>query len=194
MAIGVIAILVFAFILIGYVLFISTPDIKAEIGAVPVSAAAAESFSDKYTNFETEIEEAVDNKVKKEVTVTFTAEEVNSKIVELTAEGKFPFKEMLISFRPDACWLYFETDALVSNAKIGMIVKPYIENGNVKVEMLDFHVGKLPLPKSIDQSASEFVNVIVNMESPANNLPVIFTSVVTGDQTFTITGMTRSSD
>jgi hypothetical protein len=194
MAIGVIAIIIFALFFVGYILFISTPDIKADIGEIPVTADAAASYADKYTAFETDVEEASIDRVKKEVTITLTEEEVNSKIIELMAEGKFPFKEMLISFKPDQCWLYFVTDTPAANARIGMILRPHIQNAGIKVELLDFRVGKLPLPKSIDETASDIVNVLVNMENPANNMPLQLTSIAIGDKTFTIEGMTVPGD
>lgn len=194
MAIGVIAILIFIFVLIGYILFSSTPDIKDDIGDPIVSAAAAESYAAKYEAFETDIENSAIDKVKKEVTVTFTNEEVNSKIVELMAEGNFPFKEMRISLRQGECWLYFVTDTFGANAKIGMVLSPQIQNGDVRVDMQDFHIGKLPLPKSFDEDIANIVNVLVNMENPANDLPMQLTSVAVGDDSFTITGMTQPAE
>jgi uncharacterized protein YpmS len=194
MAIGVIAIIIFALFLVGYILFQGTPEIKAEIGDIPVSAAAAQSYTDKYTAFETDVQDASAERVKKEVTITLTEEEVNSKIVELTAEGKFPFQDTLVSFKENECWIYLITDTPAANAKIGMILSPHIQNGGIKVDLLDFHIGKLPLPKSINETASDVINVLVNMENPANKMPVDLTSISIGDKTFTLKGMTRPAE
>ena len=194
MAIGVIAILVFIFVMVGYGLFTSTPDMKEQIGEPVVSADAAASYAEKYTAFVTDIEDSAIEGVKKEVTVTFTNEEVSSKIIELMAEGTFPFEDMRIALRQGECWLYFVTDTFGAKAKIGMILRPSIQNGDVRVEMVDFHLGKLPLPKSFDEDIENVVNVLVNMENPANDLPLELTSVAVGDGTFTLKGMTQPSE
>jgi hypothetical protein len=194
MAIGVIAIIVFIFVMVGYGLFTSTPDMKDQIGEPVVSADAAASYEEKYSTFVNDIEDSAIEGVKKEVSVTFTSEEVSSKIVELMAEGTFPFKEMRIGFRQGECWLYFVTDTFGANAKIGMILRPSIQNGDVRVEMVDFNIGKLPLPKSFDKDIESFVNVLVNMENPANDMPLVLTSVSVGDGTFTLKGMTQPAE
>jgi uncharacterized protein YpmS len=194
MAIGVIAIIILAFLVAGYILFQSIPDIKAQIGEIPVSATAAQSYSEKYAAFEADIETSVAEQVKKEVALTLTDEEVNSKIVELMAEGKFPFEEMLISFRGDVCWIYFVSKTQGVNAKIGMVLRPQIQNGAIRMEVLEFHAGKLPLPQSIEVTAGDIINVLVNMENPANELPVDLTSINVGDKTITIKAMTKPVD
>jgi uncharacterized protein YpmS len=194
MAIGVIAIVVFIFVMVGYGLYSSTPDMKDQIGEPVVSADAAESYAAKFSTFVNDIEDSAIEGVKKEVSVTFTIEEVSSKIVELMAEGTFPFKDMRIGLRQGECWLYFVTDTFGANAKIGMILRPSIQNGDIHIEMVDFHIGKLPLPKSFDEDIGGFVNVLVNMENPANDLPLELTSIAVGDGTFTLKGMTQPAE
>jgi hypothetical protein len=194
MAIGVIAILVFIFVMVGYGLFSSTPDMKAEIGEPVVSADAAASYAEKYKVFVNDVEDSAIEGVKKEVTVTFTNEEVSSKIVELVAEGTFPFKDMRIGLKQGECWLYFVTDTFGANAKIGMILRPSVQSGDIHTEMVDFHIGKLPLPKSFDEDIAGFINVLVNMENPANDLPLELTSIAIDDGSFTLKGMTQPAE
>lgn len=194
MAVGVIAILIFIALVVLYCLFVLTPDIKSEIGFVPVSADAAKSFSVKYSDFEAEAKNAAAEKVKKEIQLVLTNEEVNSKIIEMMAEGTFPFREMLVNFREDACWMYLVTNNPGANAKVGMVLIPRIQNGGIRADVVDFHLGKLPLPKSIKNNTADFISIIINMENPIKNLPVDMTSLEVVNGQLTIKAMTRPSE
>jgi len=56
------------------------------------------SFDQKIDVFKQKIESSIAAKEKNEVTLTVTAEEINSKTIELLAQGDLPLKEALINF------------------------------------------------------------------------------------------------
>ena len=106
MIIGAIAIIIFLFLVMGYFLFSLSPAIKSEMRISPVTYDAVQSFDNKVDSFKTEIEDAVAIENRKEVLMEITEEEMNSKIVELLAEGELPCRDLLVNFEDDYCWIY----------------------------------------------------------------------------------------
>jgi len=192
--IGILAVLFLIFVLTGYLLYSFEPDIKSQISTAQVSADAAKSFNTKVTDFRTSILEASANKQKTEVSVSLTEREINSKIIEMIAEEKLPFRDLLISFNEDLVWIYFEADYEGINPRIGIIGKTEMVKNDLKMNVLKFELGKLPLPKSIDDKVTDVLNIFIKMQNPINELPAELKSVDIKNSTMTIKVVTKPAD
>ncbi len=191
MVIGVIGIIIIAAILMGVVLFSLDPPIKSQLTPTQVSADAVKSFDQKIAALKQKVEAAATAKEKKEVTLTITADEINSKVVELLAQGELPFKEMLINFDEDLCKVYAVYNSPGINAKTGLLAQLMVNKGNIKIVVVDFQLGKLPLPKSIVKSAGSILDRMLGMQGIADDLSIDVTSITVGDERLVIKGMTR---
>ena len=191
MAIGVIGILVFIGLVTGYFLYSLTPAIEDHMSLVPVTYDSVKSFDQKIDTFKEDIEASVAAGEKRKTTLTISEEEINSKMIELLAEEKLPLKEILINFKEDFCWVYAVLDNPGVDAKIGIIAQIEIVNDDIKVTVADFHLGKLPLPKSADDRVGNLLGIMAKMQGPTEDLPLELTGIEIGDGKFIIEGMTK---
>jgi hypothetical protein len=189
--IGVIGIIVLMAAFTGFILFSLDPPIKTQLSSVPVSADALKSFDQKIAAFKQKIEAGIAAKEKREVVLTITSEEVNSKIVELVAQGDLPLKETLVNFDSDLCKVYTVFNNPGISAKIGIVAQLMVNKGNIKVNTVDFQVGRLPLQQSFIKSVGSILDVLVKMEGPTEDLQIDFTGITVSDGRLTIRGMTR---
>ena len=192
MVIGVIGIIIIAAILMGFILFSLEPPIKAQLTPTAVSADAVKSFDQKITAFKQKIEAASAAKEKKEVSVTITSEELNSKVVELLAQGELPLKEMKVNFDDDSCKVYAVLNNTGMNAKTGLVAKLLVSKGNLKIVVVDFQLGKLPLPKSMVQGVGNILDIMFRMEGMTEDLNIDITGITVSDERLIIKGITRS--
>jgi hypothetical protein len=191
--IGVIGIIVLMAAFTGFVLFSLDPPIKAQLSPVPVSADALKSFDQKIVVFKQKIEAGIAAKEKREVVLTITAEEINSKIVELVAQGDLPLKETLINFDNDLCKVYTVFNNPGVSAKIGLVAQLMVNKGNIKIVTVDFQVGRLPLQQSLIKSVGSILDVLVRMEGSADELQIDITGISVSDGRLTIRAMTRTT-
>ncbi len=190
--IGVIGIIVLMAIFTGYILFSLDPPIKTQLTPVQVSADAVKSFDQKVTVFKQKIADAITAKEKREVSLTITTEEVNSKIIELLAQGELPLKETLINFDNDLCKVYTVFNNPGASAKIGLVAQIMVNKGNIKIVAVDFQVGRLPLQQSFIKSVGNILDVLVKMEGSLDQLQIDFTGITVSDGRVTIRGTTRA--
>jgi len=194
-AIGVIGLIVFMLILAGCLLYSLTPSLKDHMDTeVAVSAEDVESFDQKLETFEEGVEAAAEAKEAQKMSLLFTEEEVNSKIIELLAEGKLPMKELIINFNDDLCWVYCVLNNPGISTKIGIIAKVEAIDGEIKVRVIDFHLGRLPLPKSADNWLESLLEVLVAMQNPIEDLPAKLTAIQVQDGSFSFEVTTRSTE
>jgi hypothetical protein len=191
MIIGAIAIIFVLFLMMGYFLFSLSPAIKSEMRVSPVTYDAVQSFDNKVDTFKTEIKEAVEVNNEKEVTLEITEEEINSKIVELLAEGELPCRDLLVNFEDDYCWTFAIMNNRGVDAKIGLITQFEVEEGNVNVVVEDFSLGKLPLAKSVDERVSSLLDIVWMSQSPFEELPFEITYISIDKGSITIDGVTE---
>ncbi len=181
--IGILAVLLLIFLLVGYLLFSLTPDLKSQISTSQVSADAAKSFNTKVANFRSSILEAGATKQKLDVSITLTEQEINSKLIEMSAEGKLPVKDMVVSLGDNLIMTYFVLDYQGINARIGLVARPEMSKSDLKLNVTKFELGKLPLSASMNSRAADVCNILIKMQNPLNDLPVELKSVqVTGKQ------------
>jgi len=190
MAIGVIGILVAGVLLIGYYLYSLSLPIQAEMVQILPSSDAAQSFDQKISSAKAEIDAAVNAGQKKEVTITITDKEMNSKLIELRATGELPVREALINFGNGKFLAYAVIDTPGINAKTATIGQVEIVNGSPRIVIEDFNLGKLPLPESADRRAEQLLNLMVRLQ--LSDVPLEITNIQIEDHQFTVTGTTKT--
>jgi uncharacterized protein YpmS len=193
MVIGVIGIIVIFALLMGLILFSLDPPIKSQLTPAQVSADAVESFDQQIDAMKQKIEAAATANEKKEVTLTISEDEINSKVIELLAHGELPLKEMLINFDEDLCKVYAVYNKPAINAKMGLVAQLMVSKGNIKIVVVDFQLGKLPLPRSVVESVGSVLDVMLRMEGIADDLSIDITSITVEDEFLVIKGLTRPS-
>ncbi len=177
MVFGAIFIVLLIFMIIGYSLFSFAPDIKSQMTISKGTAEGLASYETKVSAFSKEVQAASTANQTKNVTLILTADEINSKISEMLAEEKLPFKELAVNLGDRVCSVYFMADTPVSVAKIGMVLSPAVVKNDIQVTVSKFQLGKLPVPKSFDTYAGYLANNFLNTENPFNDLPVDLKSV-----------------
>jgi hypothetical protein len=192
MVIGGIGILFGIAIVMGVLLYSLTPPIKSQMSEVLVSADAVENFDEKVDTFEKDVKTAVEAHEEKEFVLSVSEEELNSKIVALLAEGELPMKELAINFVEDYAWIYMTTNNPGIDAKMGMIAQMNIFEGDIEVTVVEFKLGRLPLPHSIDEWASNIITIVVNMQNPSHDLRLELTDATIEDGEITFQGVTEA--
>ena len=190
--VGIIGILVIIALVMGYYLFCLTPGIQAKITPVAVTAEAAQSFDQKLEAFQTQIDDAVSAGQEIEVSLTVTEKEVNSKFIEVLAEGELPLEQMLINFRDGHFLAYAVVDIPGVAAKTGTIGKIQVSNGDPNVVIEDFDLGKLPLPQAATSATEDLLNIMVRLNLA--DLPLKITAVEISNGRLIVTGLTKTAD
>lgn len=192
MVIGVIGVMVIVALVIGYYLYSLSPPIQAKVIPVAVSADASQSFDQKLDALKGQIKAAVDAGEKKQVSLVITEKEINSKLVQMLAEGELPsLKRILINFGDGYFLTYAVVDTPGIDAKTGLIGRIEITNGNPKVAIDEFDLGKLPLPKSVNRRVEQLLNIMVNLQLPDVSLDI--TGVEIKNHQLTVTGTTKTA-
>jgi len=192
MAIGVIGVMVIVALVIGYYLYSLSPPIQAKVIPVAVSADASQSFDQKLDALKGQIKAAVDAGEKKQVSLVITEKEINSKLVQMLAEGELPsLKRVLINFGDGYFLTYAVVDTPGINAKTGSMGRVEIIEGKPKVVIDEFNLGKLPLPKSINRRVEQLMNIIVSLQLPDVSLDI--TGVEIKNHQLTVTGTTKTA-
>jgi hypothetical protein len=193
MVIGVIGVMVIFTLLIGYYLYSLSPRIQESLIPVAVSADAAQSFDQKLDTLKSQIKAAVDAGESKQVSLVITENEINSKFVQMLAEGELPaLKRILINFDDGYFLIYAVVDAPGIDAKTGSMGRVEIIEGEPRVVLDEFNLGKLPLPKSVNKRVEQLLNIIVRLQVPEMSLDI--TGVEIKNHEFTITGTTKTTE
>jgi uncharacterized protein YpmS len=192
MVIGAIGILFGIAIVMGVLLYSLSPPIKSQIAEVPVSADAVENFDEQYNTFQKEVKTAVENKEEKQFQLSISEEELNSKIVALLAEGKLPMKELSVNLIEDYAWIYMTTNNPSIDAKMGIIAQLNVFEGDIEVTVVEFQLGRLPLPHSIDEWASSIITIIVKMQDPSKDMKLELTDIMIEDGDIIFQGKTEA--
>lgn len=191
MVLGVIAIIVILAVVMGIVLYSMAPPLKNDLVPVPVSAEALKSFDQKVDTFIKQAEAAAEAKEQKQLTLTITDEEINSKIVEQLAQGELPVKQLMINFNEDICKVYAVLNNPGIKAKIGLVTQLTIQNKDIKLVVADLQVGRLPLTKPMVKQLGSIADILFKMEGLTSDLPVDITSISIEDELLTLKGVTR---
>ena len=192
MAVGVLGILVIFALITGFYLYSLSPSILGRAVPVAVTADAAQSFDQKLESIDSQIEAAVEAREKREVNLTVTEEEVNSKLVQMLAEGQLPLKRVLVNFGDGYFLAYAVFDAPVIDAKTGTIGRVDIVDGKPKVIIDEFNLGKLPVPDAAKIRVEQLANLVVSSETAG--IPIDINSVEIANHELIINGTTRTGE
>jgi len=159
---------------------------------VPIlpSPEAAQSFDQKVSSADDEIKAAVSAGQKKEVTITITDKEVNSKIIQLRAKGELPVKEASINFGDGNFLAYAMAETPGINAKMGVIGRVEIVDGSLKIVVDEFNLGKLPLPQTVKTRVEQLLNIMLSLRLA--DVPLEITSVQFTNHQLTVIGTTET--
>ena len=190
MAIGIIGILAIFALVIGYYLYSLSPPIQSKMVPILPSPEAAQSFDQKVSSADDEIEAAVSAGQKKEVTLTITDKEVNSKIIQFRAKGELPVKEASVNFGDGNFLAYAMVDTPGINAKMGVIGRVEIVDGSPKIVVDEFNLGKLPVPKTMQTRVEQLLNIMLSLRLA--DIPLEITSVQFTNHQLTAIGTTET--
>ena len=192
MVIGIIGVMVIVALVIGYYLYSLSPRIQARLIPVAVSADAVQSFNQKLDELEGQIKAAVGAGENREVSLIITENEINSKLVQMLAEGELPLlKRILINFGDGYFLTYAVVDTPGIDAKTGLMGRVEIVEGEPEIVIDEFNLGKLPLSKSVDKRVEQLVNIIVTLQLPEVSLDI--TSAEIKNHQLTVTGITKTA-
>lgn len=190
--VGIIGILVIIALVMGYYLYSLRPWIQAKMTPVAVSAEAAQSLDQKFEVLETEIDEAIAAGEERETSLVITEKEVNSKLVEVLAEGDLPFDQILVNFREGRFLIYTVADVPGVAARMGAIGRMQVVNGDPEIVIEDFDLGKLPLPQAVNGGIGELLDVMVRLKLA--DLPLDITDVEISNRELTVSGLIKIAD
>jgi len=192
MVIGIIGVLFILTFVMGYYLFSLSPWIKSKMIPVAVTAEAAQSLDQKLEAVETEIDEAVTVGEERKISFVMTEKELNSKLVEVLAEGELPLNEVLVNFREGYFLAYAVMDVPGVAAKTGAIGQMQVVNGDAKVVIEDFDLGKLPLPQAVNSGVEELLDIMLRLKLA--DLPLEITDIEISNRELTATGLIKTAD
>ncbi len=193
MAIGVLGIVIVIAAITSVFLYTLTPSIKNDIAVMPVTYDAVQNYDQKIATFKQQVRDATVAREEKRITIVVTEEEVNSKLVEMLAEGALPAKEVLINFEDDFCVVYASLINPGIDAKVAGVAQMEVNDGDLRIHLTEFQLGKLPTPKSLDSGVNELVNVVAKLQEPFKELPVEMSDVEIDDGKFTLEVVTTTA-
>lgn len=189
---GIIGILVIIALVMSYYLYSLSPWIRAKMTPVAVSAEAAQSLDQKFEALETEIDEAIAAGEERETALVITEKEVNSKLVEVLAEGDLPFDQILVNFREGRFLIYAVADVPGVAARTGAIGRIQVVNGDLEIVIEDFDLGKLPLPQAVNGGVEKLLDIMVKLKLA--DVPLEITDVEISDRKLTASWLIKSAD
>lgn len=175
--------------IVGYYLYSLSPRIQERIAPIAVGADEAQSFDKKFDSLQEQIKEAVGKGQKEEVSLVITEKEVNSKLVQMLAEGELPLKKILINFGDGYFLTYVEFASPIGDAKTAAMGRFEIVDGKPKVVLSEFDLGRVPLPKSTKGRVEQVLDILVSLELA--DFQVDITDVQIKNHQLTITGTTK---
>ena len=190
--VGIIGILVIIALIMGYYLYSLRPWIQAKMTPVAVTAEAAQSFDQKFEALEMEIHQAIAAGEERETALVITEKEVNSKLVEVLAEGDLPFDQILVNFREGRFLIYAVADVPGVAARTGAIGRIQVVNGDLEIVIEDFDLGKLPLPQAVNGGVEKLLDIMVKLKLA--DVPLEITAVEISDRELTASGLIKSAD
>ena len=181
MFMGALASLAIIALIIGYMLALLTPDIRANMRPVVLSSEAVDSLNQKISDLKTDAATAINNKSPKDINLVITEEEVNSKFVMMLAEGDLPAKEILINFNEGYLLSYTVWSIPGLPLKTGILGQIEISDGKPEFIVRHCYLGKLPLPGSTDRNIQNLLNIIIKLNVPIEELKLDIKDVTIGE-------------
>ena len=190
--IGIVSVLAIVTVLMAYYLYSLSPRIRAQMVPVAVTAEAAQSLDQKIETLETEIDEAVAAGQEREMSFVVTEKELNSKLIELLAEGELQLNEVLVNFREGYFLVYAVVDVPGVAARMGAKGHLQVVDGDAKVLIEDFDLGKLPMPQSANSGIEQLLDIMISLKLA--DLPLELTGIEINNGELTASGLVKTAD
>lgn len=190
--IGIVSVLAIVTVLMAYYLYSLSPRIRAQMVPVAVTAEAAQSLDQKIETLETEIDEAVAAGQEREMSFVVTEKELNSKLIELLAEGELQLNEVLVNFREGYFLVYAVVDVPGVAARTGAKGRLQVVDGDAKVLLEDFDLGKLPMPQSANSGIEQLLDIMISLKLA--DLPLELTGIEINNGELTASGLVKTAD
>lgn len=190
--IGIVSVLAIVTVLMAYYLYSLSPRIRAQMVPVAVTAEAAQSLDQKIETLETEIDEAVAAGQEREMSFVVTEKELNSKLIELLAEGELQLNEVLVNFREGYFLVYAVVDVPGVAARTGAKGRLQVVDGDAKVLIEDFDLGKLPMPQSANSGIEQLLDIMISLKLA--DLPLELTGIEINNGELTASGLVKTAD
>lgn len=189
--IGVIAVLALLALAFGYYLLSLTPPLWAQRVPVVLTAEAVESLNQKLETLQAEIKAAVAAEEERQVSLTITEEEANSKLVEILAEDRMPLEEILLNFRQGSVFGYSILHTPGFKTKVAIRAAMGVTGGKAKIVVEDLNLGRLPLPRGMNKGAGYILHILTELITVPGELPWQVTAIQIADGQVTITGIAK---
>lgn len=190
--IGIVSVLAIVTVLMAYYLYSLSPRIRAQMVPVAVTAEAAQSLDQKIETLETEIDEAIAAGQEREMSFVVTEKELNSKLIELLAEGELQLNEVLVNFREGYFLVYAVVDVPGVAARTGAKGRLQVVDGDAKVLLEDFDLGKLPMPQSANSGIEQLLDIMISLKLA--DLPLELTGIEINNGELTASGLVKTAD
>lgn len=192
MFLGVIFILLLAFLILAYYSLSRSPELAKGMRAVTLSEAAAQDFDAKYQAFRAAFEQSHPGDA---LELTLSEAEVSSKLNKMVQEGKVPTDipleakgEVQVNFSEGKALASAETSIYGIPAKIALKAKIAISpDGWLMVEVEEIDLGRAPVPGNIQQRIKDFA-VRISGELNINDLAVTWQSIQLQDGLLVLSG------
>jgi len=188
---GALAVLAILALMVGYVMALLTPDMRANMRPVVLSAEAVDSFNKKLSDLKKETAVTDTTKPAKSIQLTITEEEINSVIVMALAEGTLPAREMLVNFNDGYLLVYNSWSFAAAPVRTAVIGTIDIENAKPKFVIRDFYLGKVPVLKGFDRGIEDLINVMIKMNAPMEELRFDLREVTISEGQLKLSGTTK---
>lgn len=99
-------------------------------------------------------------------------------------------REMSINFGDGYFLIYAVLDTPGVDAKTGAIGRIVVVNGDPKIVIQEFNLGKLPLPKTVNRRVEQLLNIMVSLRLADVSMEI--TNVQIKNHQLTATGTTKT--
>ncbi len=176
------------FLMLGYIVFWGVSQLKTKITSpkITISQSALERAEGK-------LQEFLQGKKDKQspIVMTLTDQELSSLLVKneiQSQDEKFGLKDPTATIHRDGIDLTATlTKPLVS--RLQATIRPVVDNGELKTEVLDVKAGKLTIPTFLRSGVSDLLDRLVT--DRLNSSTIIYETATLGEGILTLTGKTK---
>jgi hypothetical protein len=150
-----------------YVAVQQKPSVAAGLKPVITSTQAAKSFDEKVKSLQAAADEAKKSGKATPVEVTFSEEELTSKVNETSASitGGLAATDTQIHLSGGNIVATSKVNVQGIDLNLGVVAKPVVENGQTKVIIQEIQTGALPIPDALKQQLQTQVGQAVDPRS-----------------------------
>lgn len=150
-----------------YVLSQQPPSVGAGLKRVEVTKQAAQSFDDKVKSIQAAADEAKRTGKATSVEVTFTEEEITSKVAEASASvtGGLAATDTQIHLSGGNIVATSKVNVQGIDLNVGIVATPVVQNGKTTIVVKEIQTGALPIPDAVKQQIQAQVGHAIDPRS-----------------------------